>query len=463
MSESTAPEPEPSSRRLGAAIVTVAFLGAVIGGVGAPLITSVAFDLHVPLDAAQWSLTVTLFTGALAAPVLGRLGTGRHRRVTILVTLVLVAVGGLLTAVPGPFSVLLAGRALQGLGLAVVALLMSVARDHLPTEHAHATIATVSVASTVGIGVAYPLMGLLDQLAGLRIAYGVGFLLSFAAGVIAWRTIPNDPPRTAVKVDIPGAVLLGVATLGVLLVVAQPSLWRTPWPGAAILLTAVIALGTWVLVERHTAAPLVDLTLFVQSGVLRANAAMLTSGIGMYLLFSLLTRYVQTPASAGYGFGLSGVLAGAALIPFAVLGFVAGRFTPWLTVRLTARWTFAAYAATVVVAAGLFAIAPGTLIATLTSMAVLGFGVGGVSAIMPRLVLDGVPKDETSSVLSINQIVRSIGFSIGSALAGLLLATATPSGNLLPDENGYTVAAIVALPLLALSSALVLAVKSQKV
>lgn len=441
----------PAARGLGPAVITVAFLGAVIGGVGAPLITSVALDLDVPLAAAQWTLTVTLFAGAIAAPVLGRLGTGPHRRATILVTLSLVALGGLLTAIPAPFGVLLVGRAFQGLGLGAVALLMSVARDHLPAERAHATIATVSVASTVGIGVAYPLMGLIDQLAGLRTAYGVGFLLSLAAVLIAWRTIPQDAPRPAVRVDIPGAALLGLGTLGVLLAVAQPSVWSTPSIGATILVLAVVALGAWVLLERRTATPLVDLGLFVQRGVVRANAAMLTSGIGMYLLFALLTRYVQTPTDAGYGFGLSGVLAGAALIPFSVLGFVAGRLTPWLTSRMSPRWTFVTCAAAVVLAAVLFAVTLGSLVSALAAMAVLGFGVGGVSAIMPRLVLDGVPQQETASVLSINQIVRSVGFSIGSAVAGLLLATATPATALFPDEHGYTIAALWVLPLVVVS------------
>jgi hypothetical protein len=75
---------------------------------------------------------------------------------------------------------------------------------------------------------------------------------------------------------------------------------------------------------------------------------------------------------------------------------------------------------------------------------------------MPRLVLDGVPQQETSSVLSINQIVRSVGFSIGSALAGLLLATATPTDALFPDEHGYTIAAIYVLPLLAVSAVVIM-------
>lgn len=446
----------PPVRGLGPAVITVAFLGAAIGGVGAPLITSVALELTVPLEAAQWSLTVTLFAGAIAAPVLGRLGAGPHRRAAVVVALCLVALGGLLTTIPLPFWALLFGRALQGLVLGVFALLMSVAREYLPAERAHSTIATISVASTVGVGVSYPLMSLIDQLAGLRVAYGGGFALSLAAVLIAWRTLPKDAARPSVKVDVPGAVLLGIGTLGLLLALAQPSVWDAPWVAASVLLLAAVALVAWVALERRTAAPLVDLRLLAQGGVLRANAAMLTSGVGMYLLFSLLTRYVQTPAHAGYGFGLPGVLAGAALIPFAVLGLVAGRLTPWMTARVSARHTFVIYAAFVVVAAGLFALTPGSLAATLATMAVLGFGLGGVSAIMPRLVLDGVPQQETSSVLSIVQIVRSVGFSIGSALAGLLLATATPADALFPPESGYPIAAVCVLPLLALSVVVIL-------
>ncbi|MFT4230085.1 MAG: MFS transporter [Microbacterium sp.] len=448
-------------RALGFAIVTVAFLGAVVGGVGAPLITSVALDQRVSLDAAQWTLTVTLFAGAISAPVLGRLGAGPHRRATIRITLALVAAGGLLTAIPLPFGVLLVARALQGLGLGTGALLMSVARDRLPPERAHVTIATVSVASTVGIGIAYPLMGLIDQLAGLRVAYGVGFLLSLVAVLIAWRTIPQDAPRPPVRVDVPGAMLLGLGTLGVLIVVAQPSVWGTPWLGASVLIAAAIALWAWVVVERRAASPLVNLDLFTKRGVLRANTAMLTSGVGMYLLFSLLTRYVQTPPQAGYGFGLSGALAGAALLPFSMLGFIAGRITPWLSTRVPARRTFGIFAASVIFAAGLFAASPSSLAGTLLAIAVLGLGVGGISAIMPRLVLDGVSQSETSSVLSINQVVRSVGFSIGSALAGLLLSTATPASALFPDEHGYTIATLYVVPLLALGVIATLAGKAR--
>jgi predicted MFS family arabinose efflux permease len=436
---------------LSPALVAVALVGAVIGSLGAPLITPVATTLHVSLTAAQWTLTVTLFSGAIAGPVLGRLGSGPYRRATILGTLTLVALGGALTTAPLPFAFLLIGRGLQGLGVGAVALLMSVARDHLSPERSASTIATLSVASTVGIGVGYPVIGLLDQIAGLRVAYGLGFALSVVALVVAWRVLPAEPPGPPPRLTIVGAILLGVGILGILLVIAEPGVWARLWLGAAVLATALVVLGIWATVELGTAWPLVDLRLLAQPAVLRANVAMLIGGVGMYLLFSLLTRYLQTPPAAGYGFGLPGGLSGAALIPFSALGFVAGKLVPRVSTRIGDRWTYVSVGGAVAIAAALLAAAPDSLIAVLASMTVLGFGVGGVSSVMPRLVLVGVPRTETASVLSINQIVRAIGFSIGSALAGLLLAEATRPGALVPDQVGYVFAALVALPVMAVS------------
>jgi len=441
-----------SGRRLSRGLVAVALGMAVVGSVGAPLITSVATSTGVSLGAAQWTLTVTLFTGAIASPVLGRLGAGPRRRLTILLGIGAVAAGGVLTTLPLGFSALVVGRGLQGFGLGVGALLMGVARDRLPADRAASTIGTLAVASTVGIGVGYPLVGLVDQLAGLRAAYGVGLVLTLAALVVAWRTVPCDGPGPRPRVDVAGATLLGAGTAAVLLLVAEPGVWERPWRGVALVAAAVVALGAWIAVELRVDTPLVDLRLVGRGPVVRANAATVVSGVAMYLLFSLLTRYVQTPRAAGYGFGLSGVAAGAALIPFSVLGFVAGRLVPRSARRVGARGVFVLGLAAVGLAAVLLASAPGSLGVLLVAMGVLGLGVGGASAVVPRLVLVGVPAPETASVLSVNQVVRAVGFSLGSALAGGLLATATPSGALVPPQHAYVTASLWALPLVALAA-----------
>ena len=104
---------------------------AVVGSLEVPLITSVAITFHVSLASAPWSLTITLLAGAVATPVLGRLGPVPWRRATVLAALAVVVAGSALTVAPLPFAWLHAGRAAQGTGLGLTALMMGAARDHL--------------------------------------------------------------------------------------------------------------------------------------------------------------------------------------------------------------------------------------------------------------------------------------------------------------------------------------------
>ncbi len=200
-----------NSRILAPALAFIALVVAVIGSLGAPLITAVAGQFDVSLASAQWTLTSTLLAGAIAAPVLGRLGSGSRRRQAILATLGLVLAGSVLTVVPPSFGWLLAGRTAQGAGLGLTALTMGVARDHLDSPEG--TIGMLSVVSTVGIGAGYPLAGLLAEFGGVRAAYGAGLAVTAVAAVVAVRVIPQPPRDRRAHVDVPGALLLSVSLL----------------------------------------------------------------------------------------------------------------------------------------------------------------------------------------------------------------------------------------------------------
>ncbi|MEO3796671.1 MFS transporter [Nonomuraea sp. B10E15] len=441
---STAHESLPGAegRLLVPSLMFIALVVAVVGSLGAPLITEVAGEFDVSLAAAQWTLTAPLLVGAVATPVLGRLGAGPRRRRVVLFTLAVVVAGSLLTVVPPSFGWLLAGRVAQGAGLGLPALMMGVARDHLPGQRSGAAIALLSVASTAGIGIGYPLAGLLTSVAGLRVAYGLGLLITATALATAWWAVPQPPPGRSAAVDVPAAALLSAGLVALSLAISQTTLW-TGYPAlaAALPVAAAVLLTAWVLRERRCAAPLVDLSLLRHPAVAGANVIMLFGGVGMYLLLSLVTRYVQTPEPAGYGFGVDVFVAGLVLVPFSVLGFAGGKLVPRLRGRVQVMTVLAGGGGVVLAALVVFALARGQLWLAFAVMGLLGVGVGVFSAAMAATILAAVPPEETSSAMSVNQVVRSVGFSIGSALAGLVLAAHTGAGATFPAETGYTTAA----------------------
>ncbi|MFD9060754.1 MFS transporter [Kitasatospora purpeofusca] len=454
---STAPI-RSEARPLVPALVFVALVVAAVASLGTPLVTSVATTFHVSLDSAQWTLTITLLSGAVATPVLGRLGAGPHRRATILATLAIVVAGSALTVLPLPFAWLLVGRAAQGVGLGLTALMMGVARDHLPEERGAATIALLSVVSVVGAGVGYPLAALLAEFGGLRAAYGLGLLVTALALVTAWRSVPAAPEGRSAHVNVAAALVLAGGLALVLFLAGGRSLWSRHLAVAAPLaVVAVLLLCVWTVSELRTSTPLVGVRAVRHPAVAGANLAMFVGGSGMYLLLTLVTRYAQTPHSAGYGFGLTTFVAGLVLVPFSVLGFVAGRITQRVRERIDGPVLLAGSAAVVGSGFVLFATARSNLPELLAVMGVLGFGVGGFSAAVPGVILAVTPRSETSSAMSFNYVVRSVGFSLGSAVGGLVLAAGTATGRLFPDDDAYTTAALAGVATMAVTTAAALA------
>jgi predicted MFS family arabinose efflux permease len=424
------------------ALVIITLVIAVVGSVGAPLITQVAADYDVPLATAQWTLTVTLLVGAITTPILGRVCSGSLRRPAIVGVLAIVLGGSVLTVVPLGLPGLLAGRAAQGLGLGLTAPLIAVARDALPPARARTTIAQISIAATLGIGGAYPVAGWLTDVGGVRLAYLTATSAVAIALVVALTVLPQSSQATPASLDATGAVLLGAGLAMLLIAVSATGLWRHS-PALAI---SGIGLGVGLLVmwawhERRCADPLVDLRTIRAPGLIPANLTTFVAGIGAYGLQTLITRYVQTPDSAGYGVNGTTLMAGLILVPFAVSGVAGG----WLAHRRAQATTFgrllAAGATVMLLAFVLFATHHTTLSGALVAITVLGAGVGAFNSIMPASVLRVAQPADTASMMSVNQLVRTLGFACGSALAGLVLATMTPSGAAFPVESAYTVAA----------------------
>ncbi|WUD70733.1 MFS transporter [Streptomyces sp. NBC_00510] len=439
-------EPRAARQRaLVPVLVSLGMLVAVVSSLGAPLVPTIAAEEHVSLNDAQWSLTVTLLVGAVVTPVMGRLGDGPRRRPVILGALVAVLTGCVLAALPLGIGCLVTGRALQGLGLGLTPLAIATARDALPPERSRPAVALLSITTVAGVGLGYPVTGLIAQSYGLYAGFWFGAAVSAAALVAAAVVLPASPRRAAPRLDVPGAVLLGTGLAGLLLALSEAELWG--WDSArllALVVGSVLLLALWVVHELRTARPLVDLRLTKDRTVLTANVTALVAGLGMYLLLSLVTRFVQTPREAGYGFGASVAVTGLVLLPFSLASVAAGRVVPLLARRASTAVVLSLGGAVSLAAVLAFALARGQLWELFVVMTVAGFGVGWMFAVMPGMIVGSVPAHETGSAMSFNQVLRYVGYSTGSVLSATILQAHTAAGSALPTGDGYRTAALLA-------------------
>ncbi|WP_439678402.1 MFS transporter [Embleya sp. MST-111070] len=416
----------------------------VISTLGAPMVPTIAREQHVSLGAAQWVLTATLLAGAIAGPVLGRLGDGPHRRTAIQVSLTGVFVGSVLAATAPALPLLLAGRALQGMGMGLLPLAIAVARDHLPPPRMRSGIASLSITTSVGAGVGYPLTGVIAQHLDYRAGFWFAALLSAAALMVVRWVVPEGSSTPQRPLDLVGAALLCSGLALFLLAVGQSVAWG-PRSGATLgcLGVGVALLLLWTVQAHRAAHPLVDVRLMRNRGVLAANVTALLTGIGMFAVLSLVNLYTQVPAEAGYGFDFSLTVTGLVLLPMSLGSLAANRLAGALVARFGPHRVLPLGSLVVTLDLVVLALWRDHVAILVLGTFLLGAGVGASYAVMPLLVIRHVPASETGSATSFNQVLRTVGGSVGSAAISAVMLAFTPAGGLLPRETGYTTALLV--------------------
>jgi MFS family permease len=167
------------------------------------------------------------------------------------------------------------------------------------------------------------------------------------------------------------------------------------------------------------------------------NLVSLLLGVGMYATFAFLPEFLQTPRSAGYGFGASITESGLLILPSAAFSFLFGMFSGRLTKLFGAKALLGAGGVISIGTFVLMTVAHAQQWEILLAMAIQGVGIGLAFASMSNLVVAAVPREQTGVASGMNANIRTIGGSIGAAVMSSIV-TSHPQATGLPREAGYT-------------------------
>ncbi|WP_411731278.1 MFS transporter [Paeniglutamicibacter sp.] len=440
------------------ALVYAALSTAIVSSLGMLLVPSISQEMGVPVSTAQWMLTLNLLAGAIATPVMGRLSDGPHKKKLLLVSLAIILAGSIIAALAPNFTVFLIGRTLQGLTYGIVAVTISLARRYVETPKVQGAISSLSVTVATGIGIGYPLTGIIAGLTGFRWAFWFAALFVLSAIVVVIRVIPNGPDEHAASApfDSAGATLLAFGLGTLLLGISEGPRWgwSSPWT-VGILTIAVVLLFLWIRTELRSENPLINLRVFSNGEVLLANLTAIGLGAALYIGLSLASLVAQAPASTGYGLSLPVFWAGFVMFPLSVGSFTANRLVRRLGHRFSLATLLPIGAALMAVAGSMLWLEHTHLWEILLGMLVFGLGMGAAYAAMPALIARSVATEELGSSVSFNQVLRTIGSSFGTAISGAVIAAhtsadhhATAAGIDLTFEIGAVLCLVVFLALI---------------
>ncbi|MCA1223066.1 MFS transporter [Streptomyces sp. 8L] len=447
------PGVSPNAR--GTLVATLAATFVALMGYTAPLLTVPALSgtFHTSLSAQAWLLNGTPLGLAALLLVAGGLADDFGRRRLFLLGTVGLAVTTALSALTGDTLLFTLTRVAQGAAsAAILATSLGLIAHAFPAGPARLR-ATGAWGAAVSGGIALgPLLSASLNGFGWRALYVVLGAAALAVAAYGSRVLTESRAAHRARPDLPGAAALGLAFTALLTAL---TLGRDGWLRVPVLLLAlatVVLLGVFALIERRTAAPLIDLGLLrhatFQSSVLGA----LFTGLAVIGFFSYLPVVVESTLHLSVYRTAWIVLLWAGTA--AVVAYEAKRLHTRFPVRHQMAAGFVLHAAGILSMLG--ALGAGSEARLLPGVFVSGLGSGLLNAALPRLSVESVPPERTAMGSGANNTARYIGSSAGVAL---MLALVTSGGT---TAHGLNTAIAVLAGVSVLGALLVLALRGHR-
>ena len=429
----------------GMTMVGVALLLNYVETMVIPGIPTIQKDFSTSASEVSWITSAFLIVGSAVAPLLGKLGDSYGKKRMFLVALVFYTIGVGLAGFSPSIYFLIAARAVQGIGFAIIPLALAIIAETFPRERIAMAQGIVSATFAIGAAAGLVLGAYIVQDIGWQWAFHSAFVVSVALFFVMARVIPTGSPGTRRKVDYStiGLLMAGVSLALLYLTEAPYEGWYS-WYDLAALATGLALIVAFFYAESTRQNPLIPLKLLGIRNVQVANYVGIISGISMFLLFFAVTYYTQLPKTFG-GLGLDVISSGLTVAPATVLMLVAGPVIGRMVSKVGPKPVIILGALIGIAGSMLFVFNRGTSLDVTVDAAVSL--VGAVSVIIPivNMVTISLPRESVATGLGLNTMLRNIGGAIGPVVATTIMNTYTlnvprglaPPGLTLPSATAF--------------------------
>jgi EmrB/QacA subfamily drug resistance transporter len=388
-------------------------------------LSSIRADVGASASQLQWVMNGYLLTIAILVVTAGRLGDMFGRKRTFIVGMVLFGAGSVLSGAAQDPTMLIGGRALQGVGAApMLSLSLAIVCNAFPAAEQPRALGIWAAVSAIALAIGPALGGLLIE-ADWRLIFWINLPIVVAGlGIVAYAAPESTDPGSSKHVDIAGLVLLAVGLGGVVLAMVQSREWQ-PGVTASLAAAGVLALAAFAWVERRVREPIVDFALFRNGPYFGASAAAFAVVGSYWAVMFFQPQYLQDAR------GHSAILSGLMILPVTAPMVLLSPFSGALIGRFGARRLMTA--GMLFGTAGLIVL---TQVAAQSSYALVLFGyllfgiaIGLVYAPMSTAAMAAMPAEKVGIASGVLAMDRIVAGSLALAATGAAFHALQASGD----------------------------------
>ncbi|MDE1827956.1 MAG: MFS transporter [Candidatus Micrarchaeota archaeon] len=375
------------------------------------------------INAAEVSLVLSMYlvSGVALNPIVGKLGDIYGKKKVLVRVLAIYTVAVAMTGFAPSFPALLLLRTIQGVGLTIFPLAVSLIQEQFPREKVPQALGIVGAMFGAGAAIGLPLGSLVSNNFGWQTTYhtAVPFVALFSILIYLFiRESKNTMPN--VKIDYVGASFLAVFLAMLVFGLSEGA--TLGWTSPIILFLIIGALVGFVLLnrfERKIDHAILDIKLLRIKNVLNANLIVLVIGLGFFLAYQTFAYEFESAVPVGYGESI--FMTGLSMVPFAIMMLI--------TAPLVGRWVsrygtkpFYLIGSGVSIFGFALAALSTNLITLIISTAIVGAGLASLNIPNTNSLILSIDRRTTGLATSMNAVFRFLGSALGAPIAGIFIA-----------------------------------------
>jgi MFS family permease len=400
-----------------------------------PAIPDLIHEFDISYSLSSWILTSYLIAGAVMIPIAGKLSDIYGRKKVLLILMVIYTIGLSFGGLSSNFTILILARIIQGIGISMFSIAFSMILDEFPKRRlatAQGIIAAVfSGGAVIGLAVGGTIIEAFDWRAtflsvvplSIMIIIIISKLIHDEKSIpVGASTLPNTDgiSKSYSALDLKGALALTSTITSFLLAITflefiKQSLYLITF----LSIISLASLFCFILIERKSMSPLIDLKLLKDRIILPANILLMCLGCTLFMTYQTIAIMIKSPTPFGFGGNSINIIQ--VQLPFMLILFLVAIISGFLISKLgNVKPTIIGSVISSIGFFSLFLFHLSELSITI-NLIIIAIGISFTEVGAFNISTLFVPKQFSGISIGITTLLFLVGMSIGPAISGMFM------------------------------------------